>query len=164
MARMKLAVCFQFTYIGMPMIYYGDEIGMTGETDPDCRRPMIWDSALQNENLLELYRVLCRLRKQYPALTRGSFRIWFVDEALNAFGFIRTYKDERIAVLINHSPNPLVLKLQIPWSAAVGSWTNILNDTQYNLDETGEQLYMEVEALDCSILIESAKDAISVAN
>ncbi len=43
--KAALAAVFNMTWIGTPMIYYGDEIGMEGETDPDCRRPMIWDRA-----------------------------------------------------------------------------------------------------------------------
>ncbi|MFA6457748.1 MAG: glycoside hydrolase family 13 protein, partial [Bacteroidota bacterium] len=46
--RMKLAVLFQMTYLGAPMIYYGDEIGMEGGKDPDCRRCMIWDESHWN--------------------------------------------------------------------------------------------------------------------
>lgn len=41
--RLKLAIAFQFTYIGTPYIYYGDEIGLDGGHDPYCRRCMIWD-------------------------------------------------------------------------------------------------------------------------
>jgi len=42
-SRMKLALLFQFTYVGAPSIYYGDEIGLTGDKDPDCRRAFPWD-------------------------------------------------------------------------------------------------------------------------
>lgn len=40
---LKLISVFQMTYIGAPMIYYGDELGMWGATDPYCRKPMLWD-------------------------------------------------------------------------------------------------------------------------
>ena len=42
-ATPRLALLFQMTYPGIPMLYYGDEIGMQGGADPDCRRPMIWE-------------------------------------------------------------------------------------------------------------------------
>lgn len=54
--RMKLAAAFQFTYIGVPYIYYGDEVGMAGDNDPECRRCMIWDEDKQNKDMLSLYK------------------------------------------------------------------------------------------------------------
>ena len=42
-ALQKFFVIFQMTYLGAPMIYYGDEVGMWGANDPDCRKPMLWD-------------------------------------------------------------------------------------------------------------------------
>ncbi|MEK0312450.1 glycoside hydrolase family 13 protein [Cohnella sp. 56] len=104
-ARLKLAVLFQMTYIGMPMIYYGDEVGMTGGEDPDCRRPMIWDERRQDQSLLSHYRTLIALRRDNPALTDGSFDIWFVDEAANTLGYVRRCGRQCLAVLINNSPN-----------------------------------------------------------
>ncbi|MFS8543351.1 MAG: hypothetical protein LOD91_05865, partial [Limnochordales bacterium] len=77
--RMRLAVLFQMTYPGMPMIYYGDEVGMTGGTDPDCRRPMVWEEEKQNRELLSFYRRLISLRKELRPLRRGDFRTWLVD-------------------------------------------------------------------------------------
>ncbi|MNI02063.1 Neopullulanase 2 [compost metagenome] len=151
-SRMKLAICFQFTYSGMPMIYYGDEIGMTGETDPDCRRPMIWDPLRQNGDLRELYRKLIQLRKSSSALIHGSFRIWFVDDAHNAFGFIRDYKEERVAVIINQSPRRVEFELPMPWAAEGGQWIDALQGVEVGSDEQEGHLRVSLEAFGCSIL------------
>jgi len=72
--RLQLALLFQLTYLGTPCIYYGDEVGMTGAGDPDCRRPMIWDEERQDHELFAYYQTLINLRKQYSALRTGSFR------------------------------------------------------------------------------------------
>ena len=42
---------FQFTYVGAPMVYYGDEVGMWGANDPDCRKPMVWDDLAYNDEV-----------------------------------------------------------------------------------------------------------------
>jgi cyclomaltodextrinase / maltogenic alpha-amylase / neopullulanase len=62
------ALVFQFTYPGMPMIYYGDEVGMEGGPDPDCRRGMQWNPAAQNQVLFKAVRQLARLKQSEPAL------------------------------------------------------------------------------------------------
>ena len=69
---MKLLVAFQLLLPGMPFIYYGDEVGMTGGHDPDCRRGMLWDEARQDKDMLSYYRRLIQLRKAYPVLTQGD--------------------------------------------------------------------------------------------
>lgn len=119
-ARMMLAVCLQFAYPGMPMIYYGDEAGMEGDADPDCRRPMLWDEAERSPRLFVLYKELIALRRRHPALTRGSFRLWFADEARNALGFVRASGDDRFAVVINNAQQPFELQAALPFEAAPG--------------------------------------------
>ena len=59
-ARHRLAAAIQLLSPGMPMIYYGDEVGMTGAKDPDCRRGMLWDEARQDKQTFAWYRSLLR--------------------------------------------------------------------------------------------------------
>lgn len=68
-ARMRLAAALQLLLPGMPMLYYGDEVGMTGAKDPDCRRGMLWDPARQDAAMLDWYKTLLRVRHAYPCLT-----------------------------------------------------------------------------------------------
>ena len=68
--RMELAVLLQMTFPGMPCVFYGDEKGLCGESEPEYRRPMEWDASSPLE---EVYRRMIALRKTHPALRYGSF-------------------------------------------------------------------------------------------
>ncbi|MDQ0087695.1 glycosidase [Paenibacillus anaericanus] len=72
--KLKLCTVFLFTYMGTPCIYYGDEVGLTGNSDPDCRKCMEWDSKKQDRELFDFYRMMISLRKKHTALTQGRFR------------------------------------------------------------------------------------------
>jgi glycosidase len=52
---------FKFTYIGAPYIYYGEEVGMWGANDPDCRKPMIWDD--MNMKMKNIFLISQRKKK-----------------------------------------------------------------------------------------------------
>jgi alpha-glucosidase len=69
----KLAFCLAFAFCGVPMVYYGEEIGLRGERDPDNRRPMIWDKTQWDEELLAFITQLARLRAQSRALRVGTY-------------------------------------------------------------------------------------------
>ena len=69
--RFKAAVALQLLWPGTPFIYYGDEYGLTGAQDPDCRRGMLWDEERQNKEIYAWYRNLIAIRKQYPCITEG---------------------------------------------------------------------------------------------
>lgn len=70
--KQRLGAAFQLLLPGMPMIYYGDEYGMKGGPDPDCRRGMVWKEEYQNAKMFDWYKHLIRLRKEYPCLMEGE--------------------------------------------------------------------------------------------
>jgi glycosidase len=70
---------FIFTMPGTPSLYYGTEIGMVGEHDPDCRRPMAWESV--DANQLELTKRLIQLRQE-PAARQIETTFWTQDNTL----------------------------------------------------------------------------------
>ena len=107
----KPSVIFQFTYLGAPSIYYGDEVGVEGGKDPDCRRPMIWDEDKQNKELLSLYKKMIEIRNGYPALQKGSFRILFTDDKQKFLVFEREYQGQRVISIINNSNEPYSLEI-----------------------------------------------------
>lgn len=112
--RLKLAVLFLMTYPGIPMIYYGAEIGMEGETDPGCRKPMVWEPAGQNLPLRQYVQQLTGLRRERTELQAGSFTVWVADESQNQAGFIRRNGNGEIAVLLHNNPCEAELELQLP--------------------------------------------------
>ncbi|MBP7651943.1 alpha amylase N-terminal ig-like domain-containing protein [Candidatus Dependentiae bacterium] len=120
-ATHKLIVVFQMTYIGAPMIYYGDETGMTGANDPDCRKPMLWEefdyenetihphknkSRIPEKNcidkdLLNHYKKLIKIRKENIELQCGTYETVITDDKHDLFGFIRIYEDSAVLVIFN---------------------------------------------------------------
>ncbi len=119
----KLMALFQMTYLGAPMIYYGDEAGMWGANDPCCRKPMVWDdlsyagetylpdgrkrphpeSVAFNHDLHEHYRKLIRMRNDNPPLQIGDFRTLLADDQAKIYAFSRHHEQQQIVVVINNS-------------------------------------------------------------
>jgi cyclomaltodextrinase len=102
--KLKLATLFQMTYPGAPMMYYGDEIGMEGGKDPDCRRTMIWDSTKWNTGILEWCRKLVNIRNENPVLREGSFTTVLANNDLKLYGFLRVYGNTKALVVLNNKP------------------------------------------------------------
>lgn len=102
LSALRLCVLFQMTMPGAPCIYYGDELGMTGATDPYCRAAFPWHDENQwNHDLLQFYRRAIHLRRKHPALQAGSYET--VHAAAGVYGFIRRAADETLLVLFNTS-------------------------------------------------------------
>jgi glycosidase len=108
--RMALAIIATFTLPGAPMIYYGDEIGMVGENDPDCRGCMNWDTAVWDKEIRILYQQLILLRKQHAALQTGSLEPLLLFNGIFAFRRVNT-PDELIVVL---NPREACRQVEIP--------------------------------------------------
>ncbi|MDP4143544.1 MAG: glycoside hydrolase family 13 protein [Bacillota bacterium] len=147
---MKLAVFFQMTYIGLPIIYYGDEIGMMGAMDPDCRKPMIWDSKYQNHNILEFYKKLIDIRKNSDALTNGEFRTWIEDSKQGVFGYIRFGNTESMGVLLNNSNKLRVVSTEVKWKDYSSKITDLLSGREYIINE---KVSFEIPPFGCLLLV-----------
>jgi cyclomaltodextrinase len=110
--KLRLAVLFQMTWLGTPLIYYGDEVGMSGGPDPDCRRPMIWEPDRQNRELLSFYRRVISLRNRLEPLRRGSVRTWHVEKETGVYAFIRRSGKGAAGVVLNNGDLPRTVSLK----------------------------------------------------
>ncbi len=144
--RMKLSVLLQMTYIGAPMIYYGDEIGMEGGKDPDCRKTMIWNEKKWDTELLELYKKLIRIRHASPALRRGTFKTILADNATKTFAFERQLNSHLAYVAINRRDK--MMNVELPVHPLVKEVTDEL---------TGEKFVAKDEILIISVPSRSAR-------
>lgn len=99
LAVMREAVTIQMTWVGAPTIYYGDEAGQCGFTDPDNRRTYPWGS--ENHELIAFHKELIRIHKHYEVFKTGSLQWLVKEENLLAYG--RFNNDDQFVVIINHS-------------------------------------------------------------
>ena len=119
--KQRLIVGLQMTLPGAPMVYYGDEAGMWGGDDPDCRKPMVWpglqyeaeahhpfgkprpvDPVVFDTDLHAWYRQLIHLRRQEPVLRRGTVEFLLSDDARQMLLFSRRLQNEVLYVAVNN--------------------------------------------------------------
>ncbi len=110
--RLKAASFFQFTHMGIPIIYYGDELGMEGGPDPDNRRPMRWDWAEHSE-IRAHFKTLATLRTQNEALRLGAFRTWRSDNG-GLYAYERVTDNQRLLCVLNTGENAVRMLLPLP--------------------------------------------------
>ena len=110
-SRLEMAVLFQMTYVGTPHIWYGDEVGMMGAHDPDCRRPFDWDYTLNPEKvaLRDHYKKLIEIRKENSSLRTGSFDTLIADGMI--YGYSRSDENSSIAIILNNDTKSHNIKI-----------------------------------------------------
>jgi alpha-glucosidase len=108
------AVLVQMTWPGAPTIYYGDEAGVTGWTDPDNRRTYPWGR--EDVDLLDFHKQMIRIHKEYPAFMEGSLKFIYGEKNVLCYG--RFTDDDQALVVINN--NSKAKKLALPvWQMGV---------------------------------------------
>lgn len=166
----KLLVIFQMTYLGAPMVYYGDETGMWGATDPCCRKPMVWeefvcsdevflpdqtrkktpDKVAFNKDIFNHYKKLIGIHNSYKALQLGDFKTLLCDDKNLIYAFSRNYKNQSVIVILNNGEKKAkcVFKLS-PQSA----YKDVLNNNlKFQADKKGF-LLLDINAKWARILV-----------
>ena len=110
--RLMAASFFQLTHPGVPIVYYGDELGLSGGGDPDCRRPMPWDKVHDNR-LLEHYKRLIHLRSGSDALKFGSFITFHTGEN-GLYAYLRKSQSQEALVVLNTAEEAIEGMLPLP--------------------------------------------------
>lgn len=114
LASLELAVLLQMTFPGAPSIYYGDEVGLQGRPDPDCRR-VFPAEAEWNQDMLKHHKSLIALRQKYPALQTGQYQPLVAQGHL--YGFERQSASESLLVLVNAGETTA----QLPLADVIGA-------------------------------------------
>jgi cyclomaltodextrinase len=137
-ARLMQEVALQMTFLGAPMIYYGDEVGMWGASDPSDRQPMIWkdlgafDEADMrfDQGQFDWYQRLIAIRRQLPALQTGFFHPVEIDDAHGVYCFARTLGKQEVFVAINHSKEPQRVTMRVDAGGSDQKWVNWLDTSE----------------------------------
>lgn len=113
-AVMREAVVMQMTWVGAPTVYYGDEAGVCGFTDPDNRRTYPWGH--EDQELIAFHKEAIRIHKEHPALKNGSLKILGGEE--NILSYARFKGHDRIIVVINNRSERAEVKVPV-WEAEI---------------------------------------------
>ncbi len=123
--RVKLSYLLMFLSAGAPNIYYGDEIGLTGEHDPDNRRCMLWDKKDQDLDFYAFTKKLIELRKNHPSFMDYDYH--FID--LDVLAFTKDKDQDHVLVLMNNDKKQTI---NLP-KALQGTYVNLISGEKIEL-------------------------------
>jgi len=128
-ARIELAQALILAVDGVPMIYYGDEFGMTGAGDPDNRRDMRFgnDLTAPERAVLENFEKLTQIRTRHPALRYGSRRTLLAEKEVLAF--VRAQLGDRVLCVFNRGPKTMEGEFPVAPELSDGSYVDELGGT-----------------------------------
>ena len=108
-AVMREAVVMQMTWPGAPTIYYGDEAGVCGFTDPDNRRTYPWGG--EDQELIAFHQKMIHLHKKHPALMKGSVKI--IEASYQFLSYGRFYKKEKMLIAFNNGSEAITKDVRV---------------------------------------------------
>ncbi len=132
---MMEAVMFQMTWDGAPTIYYGDEAGLCGWTDPDNRRTYPWGH--ENKALIDFHKALINIRKSHKALRTGSTEFLLAEDGI--VSFCRYQDDEQFVVILNNNPQEKTIRLPI-WKLRADMLKSLITSDQNGFSEKSETI------------------------
>lgn len=141
-AVMREAVVIQMTWIGAPTVYYGDEAGLCGFTDPDNRRSYPWGR--EDSSLLEFHKAAIRMHKENPEFKTGSLKWLGGADGFIAYGrFTRT---RHSVILINHNDRDYDVDLSV-WELGIPQEARLKRILYSDADgfDTKETFYLTTE-------------------
>ena len=113
-AVFREAVVMLMTWPGAPTLYYGDEAGVCGFTDPDNRRTYPWDNP--DEELIRFHKEMIAIHNRHQALRTGSLKMLSAEFQYLAYG--RFNREEQLVILINNGENVRQVKQSV-WAAGI---------------------------------------------
>jgi glycosidase len=161
--RARLLALLQMTYIGAPMIYYGDEVGMWGADDPTCRKPMLWEDLQPyekpDENFvmteqLDFYKRAIALRNAHPALRTGDFQSLLADDRADVWVFSRFDARERLIVALNASTELREVAVKLP-ERSPQNWSTVFGPSEYAATLDGKNLRIKLPPIGGVVLCAS---------
>lgn len=154
----KLAATIQFTWLGTPSIYYGDELGMEGDRDPQNRRGMRWDLADDGNDILSHYKMLIQLRNMSPALQSGDVKVLHCSDEDKFLCYSRIEGKDAAIVAVNRSDKEISKRLTIPDEARKlfgDSFLNVL--TGLDIGCSTKTISIRLGPLEAAVLVPATR-------
>jgi glycosidase len=163
----------QFTFIGAPHIWNGDEVGMWGADDPDCRKPIVWsDITYEDEKaafdpdrtrpvdqvkpdtvLLDFYKKLVSMRKANPVLVYGDLEFMTADDKKMILAYSRKSGNDEIVAVFNRSGEKQTVTVPV---RTKGSFRNLLFQEDKPFEAAGGGIKVNLEPLSAVVLKKEA--------
>jgi cyclomaltodextrinase len=165
----KLLLVHQYTFVGSPHIWNGDEVGMWGADDPDCRKPIVWDDikyeperanydpgkkrpvdiVKPDKELFSFYQKLTKLRRENRVLSTGDLNFTLADDQKMVLSYTRSTGGEEIMVVFNRSDN--VQSVTVPVKNK-GSYKELFPGEDNTFKTAGSGLEIKLQPLTAIVL------------
>ena len=162
--RQQIASLIQFSMPGAPTIFYGDEVAMTGDDDPDDRRTYPWLDRGGNPDMLMFshYQALANLRAANAVLTAGDLRVLLADDGLDAVAYGRKTGSQAALVAINRSEQAVTVEIPVagylPEGLTFQAAYGVENSTGWSVSVSGGVVSVTLEPLSALLLLTGEVD------
>ena len=166
LSEMRMILLHQFTFISAPHIWNGDELGMWGADDPDCRKPILWEdinhcpqiyrpdgtktkpiNVEPNLELMEYYRTLIALRKQRPELVYGEIEYTLIDDKDMTLAYRRMMDGRETVVVFNRSNKFQIIRLSQNTNTILKLLAESRSGSFARWQETDSEIHFELAPL-----------------